>query len=96
MVYFEQRDYTRAEMAELLNVKLNSSHFKRDIETKLKHLGFERGRDYSFPERSQDITILWIPQTPSEKIKYLVRLLGIDTHVNPYSFALFLYGMIVT
>ena len=97
-IYFEKREYPKQELASLLGIKKieHNSNLRKLIINRMKTLGFEEGRHYSFPRCSKKITILWIPQTPSEKIIYLVRLFGIDTRVDPYAFALFLYSMIVT
>ena len=95
--YFECREYSTLELANLLGIKNTKDKLRRSIISRMKRLGFEEGRHYTFPKRSKQITILWIPQTSSEKIIYLVRLLlGITTEIDPYAFALFLYSMIVT
>lgn len=94
MVYFEKRKYKKEEIAAILGIKNLKDNFKRSVETKLANLGFTE-EDYQYI-RGGDVVILWIPQTSSEKIQYLVRLLGIDSRVNTHDFAMFLYGMAVS
>ena len=93
MVYFEKRKYNKEEIAGILGIKNLKSNFKRSVTTKLANLGFSE-EDYIYTPK--DVTILWIPQTPNEKIQYLVRLLGVDSQVNVHNFAMFLYGMAVS
>ena len=56
-------------------------------------MGFTEGQDFQFPKRGQT-AILWVPQLPQEKIPYLCRLLGIDSQVDAFSFATFVYCLL--
>lgn len=93
MVYFEKRKYERAEIAEILGLNPKDHNFARQVRSKLESLGFSE-EDYVYTRSG--VTILWIPQTPKEKIGYLVRLLGIDPQVDVHNFAMFLYGIAVS
>jgi hypothetical protein len=88
MIYFEKRKYSREEMANIFQLDAKDKNFKAKLVRRMANLGFEED-DYIYTRK--DVTILWIPQEPQEKITYLVRLLGIDSQVNPHEFAIFLY-----
>ena len=62
----------------------DSSHFKRNVENKLKTWGY--GYDYA----RAGVTILRRPALPAERLKeLLIRKLGLDVQINPVAFALF-------
>lgn len=92
-ILIEKKTYTNKELAPLIGVNPQSTHIKRDITNQLTSMGFEEGEDFSFPKRGM-VTILWVPTTPEEKIPYLCRLLGIDTRVDAFNFATFVYCLL--
>ena len=62
----------------------DSSHFKRNVESKLKTWGY--GYDYA----RAGVTIQRRPALPEERLKeLLIRKLGLDVQINPVAFALF-------
>lgn len=91
-IYFEQRKYSREEIAEILHLDAKNKNFARQVKTKLINLGFEEGEDFYYSRK--EVTILWIPQTREERIRYLVALLGIDKQVDAHAFAVFTYRML--
>lgn len=91
-IYFEKRKYSRDEIAEILRLDPKNKNFARQVKTKLTNLGFEEEEDFVYTRK--EVTILWIPQSREEKIKYLVALLGIDKQVDPHAFAVFAYRML--
>lgn len=90
-IYFEKRGYSREEIAEILKLDPKDKKFAQKVKTRLSNLGFEE-TDYIYTRKG--VTILLIPQTTEEKIKYLVALLGIDKQVDSHAFAIFLYRML--
>ena len=90
-IYFQKRKYNKKEIAGILDIDINNSHFKRAVETKLQNLGFGE-EDYQYI-RGGDVIILWVPTEPEDKIEYLVRLLGIDKQVDVMAFSIFTYLM---
>lgn len=56
-------------------------------------MGFEEEQDFIFPKRGQT-AIMWVPQLPEEKIPYLCRLLGINSQVDAYNFATYVYCLL--
>lgn len=92
-ILIEKKTYANKELAPLIGVNPESAKLKRDITNQLTAMGFEDGEDFSFPKRGY-ITILWIPQTPEERIPYLCKLMGIDTRVDAFNFATFVYCLL--
>lgn len=90
-LYFEKRKYQREEMATILKLDPKDKNFAQKVKNRMNNLGFGE-EDYIYTRK--DVTILWIPQSPEEKIKYLVALLGIDKRVDPHAFAVFVYRML--
>ena len=93
IIYLEKRTYSKQEIAELLDIKIDKN-FKRNIINKLTNLGFEENEDFLY-KRGGNIIILYVPQTYEEKITYLVRLLGIDKRIDPIAFTTFLYYLTI-
>ncbi len=90
-IYLEQRFYSREEIATLFSLDASNQNFSRQIKSKLKSLGYEIDKGFAYSRKG--ITIIWTPQTREEKITYLVRKLGIDSHVDPIGFATFIERM---
>ncbi len=86
MEQLELRRYSRAEIAEILNVNINDSrHFKRNVENKLNKWG------YLYYYTTQEVTIIFRPETPEQRLaELLYRGFGIDIQVSPVQFACFL------
>lgn len=93
IVYLEKRTYSKQEIAEILDIKIDKN-FKRNVINKLTNLGFIENEDFLY-KRGGDIVILYVPQTYEEKIVYLVRLLGIDKRIDPIAFTTFLYYLTI-
>lgn len=89
--YFEKRAYKKKEFAEMIGLNPRAKNLNRDLKGKLKAMGFSED-DYQILKT--EIIILWVPTTPEEKIPYLCRLLGIDTRVNAFNFATFVYCLL--
>ena len=87
MQQLELREYTRAEIAEVLSLNLkDSKHFKRNGEDKLKKWGYT----YKWEERENPI-ILSKPETPAARLNEIViRSFGMDKQVDAVLFACFL------
>lgn len=87
MNQLELRFYTRAEIAEVLSVRLKgNNNFKRDVENKLTKWGY--GKHY---KDGEGVDILSKPTTPAERLsEILYRGYGIDVQVNPILFACFI------
>lgn len=92
-VYVEKREYYNKELAALIGLNPEATRLKRDIENKLTNMGFEKGEDFSFPKRGYTV-ILWIPQTPEEKIPYLCKLMNIDNRTDYKNFSIFIYCLL--
>lgn len=92
LIYVEKQTYQNKDLAILIAVNPNSSHLKRDIGNKLDNMGFDKN-GYSFPKRGQT-AITWVPQSAEEKIPYLCGLLGIDSRVDSFNFAIFVYCLL--
>lgn len=91
-IYFEKRRYSKEEICAMLNINPSGGNLAKNVKRKMSNLGFEEGEDYSYV-RGGEVVILWIPTTASEKMQYLVRLLGIDKQVDVRQFAIFTYLM---
>lgn len=83
--------YSRAEIAELLNVNLaDTNHFKRNVEAKLVKWG------YSYEYTTKTITITRQPITSEERLsEILIREYDLDIQIECYAFAAFLYSIVV-
>ena len=68
MTKLEKRYYTRAELAEILEIKENDSHFARKVKETLTKYGYE----YKYSCKGVDIT--YIPKTIEEQQKIVVQL----------------------
>lgn len=90
-IYVEKRKYNKKEFAALIGVNPQANNLNRDLKRKLSGMGFSE-EDYQILRT--EIIILWVPQTPEEKIPYLCRLLGIDTQVDAYNFTTFVYCLL--
>ena len=86
MKQLELRNYPRAEIAEALSLKLkDSSHFKRNVESKLLKWG------YGFHYSTAAVEIISKPEKPEEQLsEILYRGYGIDVQVNSIQFACFI------
>lgn len=89
-IYFQKRKYSKNEIAEILGLNSANKNFARQVRARMSNLGFEEGEDYSYV-RGGEVIILWVPTAASEKIQYLVRLLGIDSRVDVRAFSIFTY-----
>ena len=87
MQQLELREYTRAEIAEVLSLNLkDSKHFKRNGENTLSKWGYT----YKWEER-ENPTILSKPETPAARLaEIVIRSFGMDIQVNAVQFACFL------
>ena len=83
--------YTRAEIAEALNVNLaDTNHFKRNVEAKLMKWG------YSYEYSRKEVKITQIPTTADERLaELLIREYDIDVQIDTYAFSAFLYSIVV-
>ena len=79
--------YSRAEIADALDVNISdSSHFKRNVTTKLDICG------YRYEYTTKSVRILNAPETDEAKMKDIMyRKLKISKQVNPIAFALFIH-----
>ena len=78
MVQLELRFYPRAEISEILHVRLDSKNFGRDVESKLSNAGYRC--EY---KAKRGVYILSKPQTPEERLAEMVyRGLGIDIQTS--------------
>lgn len=93
MVYVEKKTYQNKDLAPIIAINPDSSHLKRDITNQLISMGFKEAEDFMFPKRGQT-AIMWVPQLSQEKIPYLCRLLGIDSQVDAFNFAIFVYCLL--
>ena len=86
MQQLELREYTRAEIAEVLSVNLkDSNHFAERVKDKLDKWGY--GYDYS----RRAVTIISKPETSAARLKEIViRSFGMDIQVDAVQFACFL------
>ena len=86
MTKLEKRYYTRAELAEILEIKENDSHFARKVKETLTKYGYE----YKYSCKGVDIT--YIPTTIEEQIKEIaLRRFGIDVQTAAAAFSTFFY-----
>ena len=86
MKQLELRTYPRAEIAEVLNVRINDSgHFKRNVENKLSKWG------YGFHYTTAAVEICSKPDASAERLaEILYRGFGIDIQIDPVQFACFI------
>lgn len=93
LIYVEKKTYQNKDLAPVIAVNPDSSHLKRDITNQLIQMGYEEQEDFKFPKRGYT-AIMWVPQSPEEKIPYLCRLLDIDSQVDSFNFATFVYCLL--
>ena len=78
MKQLDLRFYPRAEISEILHVRLGSKNFGRDVENKLSRAGY--GCEY---KARKGVLILSKPETPKERLtEILYRGLGISIQIN--------------
>ena len=93
-VYISVGDKDREMLADMFDLDVkDTKHFKRNVERWLEKLGYTQ-EQYIWQGRGKGLTITWIPETPEEKIEYLVRALGIDERVDVRAFATFVYALL--
>lgn len=87
MEQLKEKDYTRQEIAELLEININDTkHFKRNVENKLTKWGYE------FKYTSKKVSILYAPQDAFERLsEIMIRVYDLDVQVDTYGFACFMY-----
>lgn len=94
-ILIEKKVYKNKELATLIGLDPNTKRLKDAIKSRLNSMGFVQGEHYSFPEHQNGKTaILWVPQTPQEKIPYLCRLLGVNTQIDSMNFCAFVYHLL--
>ena len=86
MQQLETKFYSRAEIAEELNLNINDNkHFKRNLENKLVKWGYHY--DYS----TKGVQITKAPTTANEKLsEILIREYDLDVQIDTYAFACFI------
>lgn len=86
MQQLETKFYSRAEIAEELNLNINDNkHFKRNLENKLVKWG------YSFEYDRKGVLITRAPQNANEKLaEILIREYDLDIQIDTYAFACFI------
>lgn len=86
MQQLETKFYSRAEIAEELELNINDSkHFKRNLENKLVKWG------YSFEYSRKGVLITRAPETANEKLaEILIREYDLDIQIDTYAFACFI------
>ena len=85
MRQLEKRFYTRSELAEVLQIRLDNKNFARDVKNTLMNWG------YSFEYSRKGAEITRQPQTDEEKLaEIMIRKYDIDIQVDTYAFACFI------
>ena len=85
MRQLEKRFYTRSELAEVLQIRLDNKNFARDVKNTLMNWG------YSFEYSRKGATITRQPQTEEERLsEIMIRKYDIDIQVDTYAFACFI------
>lgn len=86
MEQIEVRNYSRAEMAEMLKVEITDSHFSRKVQSILTKWG------YSFVYSRKAIQITAAPSTAQERLnELLIREFDLDIQIDIGKFATFVY-----
>lgn len=87
MKQYELGFYTRAEIAEILSIRLKgNNNFKRDVESKLSNSKY----DFRYID-GQGVKILSKPEKPEDRLcEILYRGYKIDVQTNPLLFACFI------
>lgn len=86
MKQIEVRNYSRAEMAEMLKVEITDSHFSRKVQSILTKWG------YSFVYSRKAIEITAAPSTAQERLnELLIREFDLDIRIDVGKFATFVY-----
>ena len=86
MQQIEVRNYSRTEMAELLKVEINDTHFSRKVQSVLTKWG------YSFVYSRKAIQITAAPSTAQERLnELLIREFNLDIQIDIGKFATFVY-----